>query len=990
MEKNLSETFDGEAAVGDFELDGWLRLRLHGIVVRYRGENATWLSINDLSIELNPWSILSKEIHISRIKLEGGILDFGKLQPRQTTPSATAHADTVLALPLSLIIDTCSLANVKVTGPDAEFVLGLYLENLFFRSLDDFSLSYKIEIDQGKIHFQSDSLELGGDFTLRGAGFVSDSISGSQILSLAVKNIVVEIPDPYNIGDFEMTGLLTAGISSGEIIIDSLGLSLNGHSIIDLTGKAVMKPRPRLELDAEKTEWKVAGFADLAGRLGFPIKPDGVIALDEGRFVYTPSGIIYDFALEISDLGFEFGDNFKIEGIDGQVYSDGDLGQIIFGSSLTVKSLFASSPDGSSVRLKGISSAVEAEVSESEYSLNITSGIVDILGGKVDFSAFSQNSKLTGRLKISDMNLAQVSSQAAGSPDTTIFGFLDLTVDIGGVLDSISTILRADARNVTVVVAEDTLELGDQDLEIKSTTLVKSHNLQSSAEYSIGPLIKGSSELSYPMGETAADSMVISFDFNIDNSLIPTYFPSSLSASLGPVDISGWSALKGRLASPVGSVAMIGKSVLTIRPTDLLVEDFRSLLFQLAGISEVDITEDGIDITIQGGIGELYAEEYSDLPFPDVEFRGKMVSTSDTTWRMTDVTAEIPSIKASVTATGDFGIAGDETFSDIIMNLSFKSDDPVAINSLLSIEGALTAQAALKQRGETLAFSGDLTLAGVALTGKDGLYCGAINGTIPFSGAINLNDSLFARFADEAAVGRSTYRRNRSATPSLAGFGKVAMDLVLFGDLSASGIEADILFKNGIVEIPYFAGEILGGGFIGDVTYDLREVNMMREYPDYEKTRYDISFETADLDFNQLVYGLGPFESKANFTSAAYFHGRGIPAGGQDYSIEGTFHISQMGPQTLNRVLDFIDPENQNPAVAQTRGLLNRKFLGVLDMSYKPKEFIVEIKHGALYPGLYMSQPFFADLVPLLKIPMPIRYGRIPLNTVLSGMEGEQ
>ena len=187
-----------------------------------------------------------------------------------------------------------------------------------------------------------------------------------------------------------------------------------------------------------------------------------------------------------------------------------------------------------------------------------------------------------------------------------------------------------------------------------------------------------------------------------------------------------------------------------------------------------------------------------------------------------------------------------------------------------------------------------------------------------------------------------------------------------------------------ILEMPYFSGDVLGGNFIGRLQLDLNEVNIMREFPDYDNLKYDFSMEIAGLDFNQLVYEFGPFESKADFSADLRFGGRGIIAPGEDFSIAGTFNISEMGPDVANRILDVMDPENQNPAVAETRALLNRKFLGIIDMSYRPTEFSFEIKHGAVYPRLFMDQPFFADAIPILRIPMPVKYGRIPIKTIVN------
>lgn len=987
IEKRAGEAMGHQITIGGLELGGWISLRIRDFSIRDSLTDSIWLKIDELDVDLDPRALLSKKIHLDRIALKGGNFNYGMFPQSDTTAAVSAGKEGPFISPLRLEIDTFFVDDLRISGPEADFTLGLSVGDLTFKSIDDFSLDYDLEGKSGRLHFVSNSLGADADFSFSLIGSVSSTGSEGQEFEIIADNIKLATPDAYDIGGLEIGGRTTAKIKSREIIVDSVGISLNDRPIINFTGSAALTPKLRLEIDADSTSWRVAGFADLANRLNLPLKPEGLVALNEGRFIYTPAGIMYDFALDISDLGFELGDNLKVEGVNGQIYSDGDLGQIVFGSSLTVRSLSAVSPDGSRINLKGISSSVEAEISESEYSLNITSGIVDVLGGKLDFSAFSQNSKVTGELRISDINLAQMSSQAAGLVDTTILGLLNLRVDIGGVLDSVTANLRARAKDVTIVAGKDTLSLGDQDLEINSTTLLRNKKLESSVDYSFGPLIKGKGDVKYPLREATGDSLVLSFDLDIDNSILPRYFPPSLSTSLGAVDISGWSGLKGRLASPADSIVLQGKSELSIRPTDLLVEDFQSLLFQLVSFSEVEITKDGIDVSFSGDVGELYAEEYSDLPFPDIKFKGKIISTSDTTWELTDAIAEIPSINSRILARGDFGVAGGVPYSNFILGWNFQSDQPVALNSMISIKGILNVEAALNQKGDEFGFSGELSLENITLLGKNGLNCEGIDGKIPFNGIMNTHDSLFVKSVDKQPLNRSTYRRSRWAGPSQTGFGTVKVTTVYYGDIAATDIETDLIFKNGVIDIPYLSGKILGGSFIGDLLIDLRDINLMRNYPDYEKVKYDVSFETADLDFNQLAGGFGPFESKANFTSSAYFQGRGIPAPGGDYSIDGMFHISQMGPQVLNRVLDFIDPTNQNPGVVQTKSLLNKKLLGVVDLSYKPKEFIIEIKYGALYPGLYMSQPFYADFIPLMRIPMPIRYGRIPLNTILTGME---
>ncbi|MEE9553759.1 MAG: hypothetical protein V3W18_05625 [candidate division Zixibacteria bacterium] len=986
VEDKLGEGLESHVSIGDLEIDGWLGLRLENLVLRETEADSTWMEINEIQIDFAPGEIISRNARFREISVRGGSINYGLIPAFDTSAGSGEETDDFVRSPLKVLIDTFSLTGFRITGPEIDFMLDLDLDDIVFSGIDDYSFSYDIKTDSGRFHYFSNTLSARSDFEFSADGFISDSVSASQRIDFNLANIKIGFPEEYIIGDFRTALLATTKPESSKIVIDSVGFSLNSRSIIDFEGDIEFAPRQRLKLDASGTVWRVSDFADLANRLDIPLKPTGDVLLSEGRLVYTSSGIIYDFTLDISRLGFEFGEELKVAGINGQIFSDGDLGQIIFGSSLTVDSLIAVSPDGSTVRLKGISSAVEAEISESDYSLNITSGIVDFLGGRLDFSAFSENSRVSGELRVSDLDLARVSSGGTGLVDTTVFGLLDLTVDIGGDLDSVSTIFRADAENVIVITEEDTLRLGDQGLEINSVTLLGDENIKTSLDYTIGPLITGEGEIEYPLGQSGGDSLVISYDMEVDNSLLPSYFPTSLARAIGDIDISGISNLTGRLTSHPDSIALMGSSDLSVHSTDLLVEDFRSLLFQLVSVSEVEIAPESVLVSFRGNIAELYAEEYSDLPFPDVRFEGKMASKSDTTWELLSFVADIPSINSKVTAYGEFGIIDGVDYSNFNLKIDFQSDEPVAINSMISVNGKIYSEVTIKQLGEVLKFDGTLGLDNVTLTSVNDFYCVGLKGDFPYSGSLNLSDSLFVKRAGEATINRSTFRRNRRAEME-SGYGTITAEIVSFGDIASTNLSIALLFRDGVLEIPSLTGELLGGNLGGGIRLDLTDMNMLREYPDYENIRYELSLETANLDFNQLVYGFGPHADKANLTSAAYFSGRGIVASGEDYDIEGLFHISRMGPQVIDRILDFIDPENQNPGVVQTRSLLNKKLLGFINVSYKPEEFIVEIKHNSLYPGLYMSQPFYANLIPLMRIPMPIRYGRIPLDVILAETE---
>lgn len=983
LEDRIGEGLGSRVTIGSFEISDWLDISVENISAIDLKSDSIWFNIDRFYVRIDPASLLSGRFRIKQIIVDGGEINYGKTPQFDTVEPLDSESD-IWSPPIKIVIDTCAIKAFRIAGPEGELALSVVLAEGHYGGINDLSLTYLIDGYNGVIQYATDSLGISGAFGFSMQGSVSNLDKTRQSFILSLNDIGISDPEGYDIGKIEISADAVLDLNQRYVDIEKISLNLNDRPFASFTGQLEIGDQPKIKIEADTTVWEIAQFEELAERFGLPMESQGHVTLHEGRFFYTPGSIGYDFTLDISDLSLDFGDGMKIGGINGLIFSDGDLDEIIFGTSLSIKSVSGSTPDGSSFLLERISSAVEAEISESDYFLNITSDIKEFLGGQVDLSAFSENSKVIGELTISNVNLAEVSSRAAGRKDTTVYGLFDLRVDLAGVLDSLTAVLKARAENINIVVQGDTMHLGDQDLEIASTTLIRNNLVCSYADYKLGPLIAGKGSASYPFRKVAGDSLVLTFDMDVDNSLLPGYFPPSLAVAIGAVDISGWSGLKGRLTSPRDTISISGKSELSIRSTDLLIEDFQSLLFQLVSISEVEITDKGVGITFEGDIGEFYAEDYSDLSFSSIRFQGEIISSSDTTWRLTNFEAQLPSLNCAIYAAGDFGFAGDVPFSNFTVRLDFHSDEPVALNSMISVQGDLLINMVAEQKENIFRFSGDVLPADLMLRGTDMFFCDAINGRIPFSGSMNLDDSLFIGEREKLSLAQSTYRRIRVLDNGATGFGNIKIGVIAAGTVSATDIDADISFENGILKIPYFSGDLLAGNFIGRFDFDLQKINLMREYPDYEKLKYNISIEMASLDFNQLVYGFGPYESRANFTADAAFRGHGMIAPGEDYSIEGILHIAEMGPQVVDRVLDVIDPENQDPGVAQTRGLLNKKLLGIIDMSYRPTRFSFEIKHGAMYPRLFMKQPFFADVIPLLRVPMPIEYGRIPLNTIVN------
>jgi hypothetical protein len=985
LERRIGRSMNCRLDIDKLDLSGWLQVRVDGITLSDPDSGSVFCHLERMDLELVPYALLGRKLHIRSVRLDSGYFDYDVPVPLPEPEPEEARTKG-LSLPVALALDTCIISDINIRGSQGGFLVNAAAGDIEYDGGGELELSYDIEGSDGVVDIRSNEPGFEGKFEFSLRGDISTRVPARQYFVLNASDIRMVSDDTYEVGDVKISGNAILDVIADSAALEGLDLFFNDQKLLTMSGSVNYGDSPRGTFEIEPVEWKMNWFDDLAAGLGLPVKSTGTIAIEEGRFVYTSSGINYSFTMLIDSLYFDLGQNLKIDGLSGHIFSDGDFGQIIFGSSLTIDSIRGSRPDGSSFSLAQVYASAEAELSEDEYVVNLASGVKSFFGGRISLSAFGDNSRVEGKLRISDVDLSEVSMGASGRPDTAVFGLANLTLDLEGQLDSMRSVLKAGAEGIRITMQEETMDLGNQDLEVESSIIIRDQNIRSLIEYTVGAIAEGGGEITLPLGEEADDSLVVSFDMDIDNSVLPEYFPPSLVEALGAVDIFGFSGLQGRFTSPLDSLAFSGKTGLTIRPTDLLIEDFRSLLSQIVSQSEIEITNRGTDVTFKGRVGEIYAEEYSDLSFPDIDFEGEIISTSDTTWRLTGLSASIQSLKTEIFIAGDFGSSQSIPYSNLNARLRFVSDDPVAISSNLSLAGSLFVDMAVEQTGDLIDFSGEAAIDKMTVQGAGDFYCGNIDGRIPFSGKMNLEDSLLVIEGIRPRPVQSTYRRNRFVTSSEGATGSVTFGAITIGPVSASDMEADIYFRDGILQIPYFSGSLLGGDFMGQLALDFEKVNLLREYPNYEELEYDFRLEMASLDFNQLVYGMGPFENKASFTADAAFSGRGIIAPGEDYSIEGQLHVSEMGQGVLDRVLDVIDPENENPAVAQTRGLLNKKILGVMDASYRPTRFSFEIRHGAAYPSLYMKQPFFADVIPLLRVPMPVEYGRIPLQTIIDNL----
>lgn len=983
------ESTGGKAELSLLDVHGLLQIHMRDLEIKNPANDSVWMRVGDVRISIKPAGLLTGDLHISDMTVDHVYLDYGNLPEFPPADSGSLEGRGGFQIPVDLLIDRFELKNFAVAGPEAKLNLDFSLDNFRFSGPDNFSGNYRLSSNKGSIHYTSDDFSLTGNCNISADGEISSAESCAQGLRIALSEIKLYAGDSISMDDLSLSANTVLDYGAKTVAVNDMVFARGEEEIIAFEGNIDLKETPEINLRARQRGWELSELNSLLRDLNTELQLSGIVSIKELNITARSSGFDYNFELDLEGVGIDYANFVYLGGLNGAIYSDGGQDLFVFGSSLNLDSLEGRSEAGPLFSVYGISSAVEAEVSASEISLNMNTDASDFMGGKFDVSAFSQQSKIDGEIRVDNLNISKASTGLLADEGIELNGIFDLVMKISGRTDSVLTDLSANLEEFKIRLEDDSLYIPRQEFKLSASTRIGKNAVNSDFSYGIQEIILGDGQLHYPLKPALADSIIMTYKMNLDNSVLPSYLPSAVLEALGAVELSGGSVIDGRFASPTDRFVFTGSSRLKIEPTDILIDDLQSVLYSLISVSEFQLTERGMSLSSNSGIEDLFNENYSDLDFSGITIEGEIVSLSDTTWRITFMNANIPSLKSSLNVLGDFGYANGAPFSNLNIYYKFKADEPLEIVGRYYLGGELKAEFKTFTVDTLLEFSGTASFNNFDLESRNEFKISGLGGSIPISGKINLQDSMFVVPAFKHELSGSAYQRARLANLMADEYGRMKIDRIEADPFFISDVNIDLGFMGGRLNIPYLTGSLLGGDFYGALLLDLTDVNLMREFPNYEVLRYQLDFEMSDLDFNQLSYNSGPSKDRADFAADAHFNGSGIIAPGEEYSISGKFHITKMGPGVAERVLDIMDPENANPSIVQTKELLNRKILGFIDMSYKPKKFSFELKHGALYPRLYMDQPFFADAIPLIRIPMPVEYGRIPVKSLIANLKEE-
>jgi hypothetical protein len=238
-----------------------------------------------------------------------------------------------------------------------------------------------------------------------------------------------------------------------------------------------------------------------------------------------------------------------------------------------------------------------------------------------------------------------------------------------------------------------------------------------------------------------------------------------------------------------------------------------------------------------------------------------------------------------------------------------------------------------------------------------------ITSRIPFKLHFDAGTARLLRDVPRPLMTWTSYETDRERLrQSKNGLENIRIEKVMVQGYSVGHIVLDMAVQDGLIDVPYFSANLLGGDVGGSMWIDAQTGRP-------QDITYAIRAQASRINSAQL----GGIETRTGqeteLDASLWFTGRGVDMNKPNW--EGSFHITQIGSGFAGTLLKQMDPQGSDRSIRLTRRLL--------DAGWKPKLFSFELRHGYVYPSLKLAQPWFFPL----RIPDKVEYGRLPLEFFL-------
>jgi hypothetical protein len=1035
--ETLSLKFNRELQIDSLRLSLFSGVQMRGLRI-YDPPSCgaeVFVKIEAVELRYHLLSLLKKQLEIEKVfiekpeiflrQLSDTLWNFSDLMqpPRETAAASPDSAPP--ELPLLFVLRTLELSNASahLSGPVAIDLSGvnLALESLSFRSSDEFSLKALLQITPGDdVNLSFVSISTAPE--LRATGKFTVSLSGDVASErLSTGELKFGLSDLKIVSEKSLPPLSAGGglryvydMETDSLDLEEVYFELNRNRLLGaevfLTS---LTSEPRFQLSSKRNGVELTALSELVEVFLPGIQVQGQAYWEDiwarGNREKIEAGMtcgLRDLSAQDSATGLAAHDldlraHLEVRGSPSSL----DVGVGLSGD-FSLQRLSYSLEDSVAVTVSGIGGHFAAQLEAAQEGMlrvreaTLETGIGDIFGGTASFSASlqAQGPALSGSASIVEVQIDRLPrSPVSGSGgfflDFSASNFDDVVCRYQLLTDSLKYHLPKDSVMVEPLkfsggaklsMEEDLSRIEFFDMKLTSPSL-----LDLSASGGV-----------YNLGQ---DSLKFSLKTEVRHNRLSGFLPLELNHSLGGLQLAGqtevMTEIRGRL--PAG-----GEPELKVT-TDLGLTDFGMMVpaldTEVRGLGgELSLSWESNRLDIEGLFRLDWIENYDYLVNPISDcFLSLRASLTNTPGPDQSAPAEMSLFLENFQLdclSHKFGLAVNGLASDLLtspvvrLNTSFdfRSPEEITILPEVKAKGGLSLRMNLSMKDSLVTVSGSADFHYLNLEMPPLVSVENMSGHIPFYQKLDLAKMSLVQEAERAsAVYASSpfnYERLRAynlhRSEHLSNFKIERITAMRF---SAQNLEMDVSLGNSGLHIPRVVGSLYDGNLYGNLDLDLKSLVLGGRELELEEVTYRAYLQFSSVNFSEMT-GLGEtiITEEKSLTGDISLRGRGLPPEGD---LEAEISITQVSAEVLSRILDFLDPEGTDPGFAMTKTFLDQRFkvIGLIPIRFRPQWFSCPVRHGNIYPSLYADiyspLPFIRQLI---RLPMPIRYDRIPLSVVLA------
>jgi len=341
------------------------------------------------------------------------------------------------------------------------------------------------------------------------------------------------------------------------------------------------------------------------------------------------------------------------------------------------------------------------------------------------------------------------------------------------------------------------------------------------------------------------------------------------------------------------------------------------------------ITPEGFDFALNHTAGEI---EISDLALQNVQFQTIAHYVPGGDLKIEKLYADLPSAGFSLTATGSL-LKPLRAFT----TQAWKQSDLPGIEATLALHtmvdlkkapldltasGTAQCDAQLQVRNASANVTGTIAFDGISATSQNGKILN-LQGSLPFDLIFLLGQSeksvLLTKYfpLGDGNLSLITYDQDIRQHPIRSTFYDVvrryqqpphlAAEEIRVGPYQVNNLELDARLVQGMLNIDHFRMQFLGGDVVGSFGLQIANNGSVRSFMNGEVSNLDASY----FERLHLIPGPGSeLNADIHFAFLVGPHAR---------DIDLNMNVTRLGTQTLDRLLQLLDPEEQDPKLQEKR-----------------------------------------------------------------------